>query len=141
MADNKTPKISIGITSMTVIMCVLCLTVFSVLTLSTALSEREFSQTRASAARDYYDAESEAADLVNRLYAAWEKGEDLSSFSARNGIAMEGDSFSFQKQIDDGQALSVVVRFTDDIEIITWQVVSTADWTPDESLQVWDGLF
>lgn len=141
MADNKTPKISIGITSMTVIMCVLCLTVFSVLTLSTALSERDFSKTRAAATREYYDAESDASTLINKMYTTWKNGGDLKTFSAHNEIEVEGDNYCFQKKIDDGQALHVVVRFKDDMEIINWQVVSTGEWTPDDSLEVWDGTF
>ena len=46
----------------------------------------------------------------------------------------------FQKTIDDGQVLDVVLRLENGLHIEVWQVVSTADWTPDESLSVWDGL-
>ena len=42
MTERKPPKVSIGIVSMTVVFTVLCLTVFSVLALSTAISERNF---------------------------------------------------------------------------------------------------
>ena len=141
MAENKTPKISIGITSMTVILCVLCLTVFSVLTLSTALSERDFAEKRAVVTKEYYAAETEAVKLVNETKTALAKGEDMQAFAEQNGIVAEGNVFRFQKTIDDGQELDVVLRLTDRVEIEVWKVVSTADWTPDESLNVWDGLF
>lgn len=141
MDKQKTPKISIGITSMTVILCVLCLTVFSILTLSTALSEREFAVKRAEGTKNYYAAETEAAKLVNLLQTKWENGEDLHLFAEQNGIIIEDDIFRFQKTIDDGQDLTVSLRLDQGFEIEVWQVVSTADWTPDNSLPVWDGLF
>ena len=141
MAEKKTPKISIGITSMTVILCVLCLTVFSVLTLSTALSERDFAEKRATVTKEYYAAETEAIKLVNETKTALAKGEDMQAFAEQNGIVAEENVFRFQKTIDDGQELDVVLRLTDRVDIEVWKVVSTADWTPDESLNVWDGLF
>jgi len=141
MTENKTPKITIGITSLTVILCVLCLTVFSVLTLSTALSERDFAEKRATAAEEYYAAEAEAAKLVNEMKTAFAKGDDLYVFAENNGILAEGNIFRFCKTIDEGQDLNVVLRLTDQITIEEWKVVSTADWTPDDSLSVWDGSF
>ena len=139
MAEKKIPKISIGITSMTVILCVLCLTVFSVLTLSTALSEQKFSEKRAIATQNYYAAEAEAAAMVNELQETWESGADIYVFAKKQGIAVEGNIFRFHKSIDAGQELQAELHLSDGFEIKKWQVVSTADWTPDESLHVWDG--
>lgn len=140
MSENKIPKISIGVTSLTVILCVLCLTVFSVLTLSTALSEREFADKRAVSQQEYYAAETEAAKLVNEMKAAFANGEDMQIFAARNGIVAEGNIFRFRKTIDEGQELDVVLRLTDRIDIEVWKVVSTVEWTPNDSITVWDGL-
>ena len=141
MSEKRMPKISIGITSLTVILCVLCLTVFAVLTLTTAIFERELAEKRAEATRDYYAAESEAAKLVNELQFAWENGADLQEIAEKNGIVIENDIFRFQKTIDEGQELNVVLRLKNGFEIEAWQVVSVVDWTPDESIHVWDGLF
>ena len=141
MSEKRMPKISIGITSLTVILCVLCLTVFAVLTLTTAISERELAENRAEATSDYYAAESEAAKLVNELQFAWENGADLQEIAKKNGIVIENDIFRFQKTIDEGQELNVVLRLKNGFEIEAWQVVSVVDWAPDESIQVWDGLF
>lgn len=139
MAEKKLPKISIGIVSMTVILCVLCLTVFSALTLSTALSEQKLSEKRAEAVKEYYQAEVVVADLVNRLMTS----ADAVAFAEENHIKMktEGETqiFYFGCPIDDGQELSVELLLDETWEIVRWQVVSIADWTPDESLNVWDG--
>ena len=139
MNDKKTPKISIGITSMTVILCVLCLTIFSVLSLSTALTERKLAEKRAVSAQNYYHAEAEAAEIVNQLQKIWDNGEDIFTYANKNGVVVKNEFFFFQKAIDDGQELSVVLKYKNGFDIHEWKVVSTADWTPDESLHVWDG--
>ena len=139
MAEKKTPKISIGITSMTVILCVLCLTVFSVLSLSTALSEQKLAEKRAVAAQNYYAAEKEAASVVNKLQTAWKNGEDFGIIVNENKIITEENSFCFHKPIDDSQMLEVTLELQDGFEITGWKVVATGEWTPDESLDVWDG--
>ena len=68
-----------------------------------------------------------------------ESGEDVFSFANENGIVVKDGLFFFQKPIDDGQELSVVLQYKNGFDILEWKVVSTADWTPDESLHVWDG--
>ena len=139
MAEKKTPKISIGITSITVILCVLCLTVFSVLSLSTALSEQKLAEKRAAASQNYYAAETEAAHVVNKLQSAWKKGEDFGIIIEENEITVEGNTFCFDKPIDDVQVLQVTLELQDGFEIRGWKVVATGEWTPDESLDVWNG--
>lgn len=139
MSEKKIPKINIGIISMTVILCILCLTVFSVLALLTALSEQKFSEKRAIATQNYYAAETEATALVNRLQEARKSEEDIYVFAEKSGITADGETFRFHKSIDTGQELQVELYLSDGFEIKKWQVVSTADWTPDENLHVWDG--
>ena len=133
MAEKKMPKISIGITSMTVILCVLCLTVFSVLTLSTAVSERNFSVKRAEATKAYYKAETAAAKLANGLIEA----DNAVDFAKENHIQVITEEteliFQYGWPIDEGQELSVELTQSEDWKITKWQIVSTADWTPDES--------
>ena len=63
MVDKQMPKISVGIISITTILCVLCFTVLSVLSFSTAISERRFSEKRAVAVQNYYSAETKAAEI------------------------------------------------------------------------------
>ena len=139
MDNKKTPKISIGITSMTVILCVLCLTVFSVLSLSTALTEQKLAEKRAVSVQNYYLAETDVTKIVNDLQMKFENGEDVFAYANKNGIVVKGDLFFFHKAIDDGQDLSVVLQYKNGFDILEWKIVSTADWTPDESLHVWDG--
>lgn len=139
MDDKRMPKISIGITSMTVILCILCLTILSVLSLSTAISERSISQKRAIAVQNYYAAEARAAAIVNTLQQRAKSEEDVEGYIAKNNIIKEEKYYSFQIPVDDEQSLSVAVDIDDGCSIACWQMISTAEWTPDESLPVWDG--
>lgn len=139
MDEKNLPKISVGIVSMTVILCVLCLTVFSVLTLSTALSEKKLAEKRADAVKEYYRAEVLAAELANGLISS----EDTLAFAEEKHIDVrieEGNRiFYFGIPIDEGQKISVELVKNETWEVICWQIVSTVDWTADESLHVWDG--
>lgn len=142
MDDKRMPKISIGITSMTVILCILCLTILSVLSLSTAISERSISQKRAIAVQNYYAAEARATSIVNTLQQKTKSEEDVDGYIAKNNIIniiKEEKYYSFQVPVDDEQSLSVAVDIDDGCSIACWQMISTAEWTPDESLPVWDG--
>lgn len=145
MTERKPPKVSIGIVSMTVVFTVLCLTVFSVLALSTAISERNFSEKRAAAQKSYYTAETECAKLANTIGRLWETEDEaaLLSFLEENDIQYETNgaalSCSYQRSIDSGQALAVTLRLDDTLHILQWQVVSSQDWVPDQTIPVWDG--
>ena len=139
MTEKKLPKINIGIVSMTVTLCILCLTVFCVLTLSTALSEKNFSEKRAEAAKAYYKAETYATELTNRLMLS----SDAVAFAEENKIQVRTEAekqiFYFSYPIDEGQELSVELLYDETWEISRWQIISTADWTPDQNLPVWNG--
>ena len=146
MDDIRMPKISVGITSMVVILTVLCLTVFAVLTLSTALSERDFSEKRASAAKAYYAAEVECADIANSFGSLWEEGAGkavIASFAQEKGAVLteKNDEFwiTYDRQIDEGQHLTVELRMGNSFEVLCWQVISNAEWNPDTTMNVWDG--
>lgn len=137
----RTPKISIGITSLAVILCVLCLTVFSVLSLSTALSERSFSEKRAEATKEYYAAETMAAKLANGLMET--PAAELKVYAKNNHIEWteEGDTltFTYSWPIDEGQEIFVELSYDGSWEITRWQVQTTAEWTPEDTLTLWDG--
>lgn len=138
MSDKRIPKISIGITSMTMILCMLCLTILSVLSLSTALSERNFAQKRAIATTNYYDAEAKATTIVNTLQQM-KKEEDRKIFAEKNGIMENEDQYRFQVPVDEKQFLSVAVEIDHGCNVICWQVQPADQWDPDESLPVWNG--
>lgn len=146
MDEKKAPKVSIGIVSLTVIFSVLCLAILSVLTFSTALTEKNFSDKRAVAQIAYYAAETECAEITNQIGELWQEKEKeaVQSFLENHEIVYwyeeERLMLFFQQKIDENQSLSVLLRLEDTgMKVERWQVVSTQDWVPDQGISVWNG--
>lgn len=121
----------VGGSSLLVIFAVLCLTVLAMLSLSTARSSAELSRASADAAAAYYEADARAEEILARLRG----GE------TPEGVTSGGDgTYEYEVPISQTQALSVCVRAAEDgWTVLRWKAVSTAQWTPDESIEVWDG--
>lgn len=121
----------VGGSSLLVIFAVLCLTVLAMLSLSTARSSAELSRASADAAAAYYEADARAEEILARLRG----GE------TPEGVTSGGDgTYQYEVPISQTQALSVCVRAAEDgWTVLRWKAVSTAQWTPDESIEVWDG--
>lgn len=122
---------AVGGSSLLVIFAVLCLTVFALLTLSTVQADRRLADAAAQAVTDYYAADVRAEEILARLRA----GE------TPEGVEQAADgTYCYTCPISDTQALSVQVRLEDGTwQVLRWQTVSTAEWQPDASLDVWDG--
>ncbi|MEA4815621.1 MAG: hypothetical protein VB120_02035 [Lachnospiraceae bacterium] len=144
IALKKPPKMNIGLSSLVVIFAVLCLTVFSVLSLSSAIVEKNLAEKSAASVKEYYEADFKAAEYVDKLkeiYSFTGEFED-SSLGLEFEIeeALDGKYVSYAVPINESQAISVVLKFSvDKMNIEEWKVVQTGDWTPDDSLNVWDG--
>lgn len=123
---KKDDGVTIGIpgaASLMVIFAVLCMAVFSVLALSTALADARLSDSSAEAVRSYYEADAAAEERLAQLRREGTEG-------------MEEYAVPFS----DTRQLQVEVRLDgSDYEILKWQSVYSADWNADESLNVWDG--
>ena len=131
MADRErfSPPV-VGGTSLLVIFAVLALTVFALLSLSTALANDRLSSAAAQAVYDYYQADCQAEAILAQLRQGRQPP----------GVARQGDVFAYSCPISDTQTLLVEVRLDGDTyTILRWQAVSTAPWQPDDSLNLWDG--
>lgn len=124
-----------GAVSLVMIFCVMCLAVFSVLTLATADRESKLSEMTARSAAEYYQADYNATAVV----AALQNGSPLPA-DLDIDIARDGDTVSFLLPVNDSQGLDVAVALRgSECEILRWQTVYTGDWAPDEFLELWDG--
>ena len=119
-----------GVSSLLIIFSVLCLTVFAILSVSTASAGSRLSEKAAQSVTDYYAADSRAEKTI----AALRSGE------IPEGVSADGDIYSFTCPASDTLELQVKVRISgSDYEVLQWQMVSTAGWQNDESLNLWDG--
>ena len=129
------PPAAVGGSSLLVIFAVLCLTVFALLTLSTAAADGRLSQEAAEAVEAYYRADSQAEVLWARLRAG-ERPAEVTETAEDAGSTL----YEYTVPISQGQELRVSLRLEDGIWTVEqWQAVSTMDWQADEDLTVWDG--
>ena len=131
MADRErfSPPV-VGGTSLLVIFAVLALTVFALLSLSTALANDRLSSAAAQAVYDYYQADCQAEAILAQLRQGRQPP----------GVARQGDVCAYSCPISDTQTLLVEVRLDGDAyTVLRWQAVSTVPWQPDGSLNLWDG--
>lgn len=129
------PPAAVGGSSLLVIFAVLCLTVFALLTLSTAAADGRLSQDAADAVEAYYQADSQAEALWARLRAG-EQPAEVTETAEDAGSTL----YKYTVPISQGQELRVSLRLEDGIWTVEqWQAVSTVDWQADEDLTVWDG--
>ncbi|MBD5170251.1 MAG: hypothetical protein HDT20_09095 [Oscillibacter sp.] len=119
-----------GAVSLVMIFCVLCLAVFSVLTIATADREAKLAEMTARNAADYYKADRWAVEIV----AALRSGDALPMDVE---IVRTGNTAAFSLPVGENQALEVVLG--ENGEILRWQTEYTGSWETDDSWAVWDG--
>ncbi|KXL53235.1 hypothetical protein CLNEO_12060 [Anaerotignum neopropionicum] len=146
MNEKRNPKISIGIVSLVVILTVLCLTIFSVMTLTTALNEKQLAEKAAIALENYYNAEAHCSKIANEIGEIWKEAgnkDDLQAYAKANKVDCHLEKnklyFRYQCSVDERQTLFVTISVGDTFEIEQWCVQATSEWVPDESIIVWDG--
>ena len=124
-----------GAVSLVMIFCVLCLAVFSVLTLATADRESKLSEMTARSAEEYYRADYNATVIAAALRSGSPIPADLDV-----EISWDGDTASFRLPVSDSLGLDVALSVHGGIcEILRWQTVYTGSWEPDEFLDLWNG--
>lgn len=116
--------------SLLVVFTVLCLTVFALLSLTTAQADRRLADASTQATADYYRADYEAQTILARL-----RNGELPA-----GVTKENNTYTYACAISPVQELKVSVHIQGtEYTILCWQAVSTAEWDNDETIEVWDG--
>ena len=117
-----------GGSSLLVIFAVLCLTVFALLTLSTVKADLRLADAAVQSVVDYYRADCEAEEILSQLRAG----------KLPEGVAKEGTVYTYTCTVSDTQALSVIIEMEGNLySIKQWKLVSTAEWNPEEYIEVW----
>ena len=121
---------AVGVSALMVIFAVLCMTVFALLSLSTAQAEKRLSDAAVQSVTDYYAADLEAEKVFARLRL----GEVV------EGVRMDGCCYRYECSISENQTLEVELKKTAHTwRILRWQVVAGSA-PVSETLPVWDGM-
>lgn len=130
--DKKESRLfpPVGVSSLLVIFAVLCLTVFALLSLSTARADARLQQQTAAAVTGWYEADCAAEEILARL----RNGEVPEGVTEHDGV------YTYGCPISATQTLAVAVQVEgSDYVILRWQAVSTVDWQAGDQLPVWQG--
>jgi len=126
-AESGTPVFGAGL--LLTAFGVLCLTVFTLLSLTTAQAETRMAEASHQAVFEYYAADLQAEEMFARLRA----GENPSQARLENGI------YSYRCPISENQYLAVELEHREDGWVVhRWQAVAEQQ-TGDDTLQVWNG--
>lgn len=115
------PPINMGTSFLLVIFIILCMVVFAVLSLSSALKD--------------YEASKQNAARISAYYQACNKAEEI-----RANIAAENHTeatMEYSVPIDENQVLHVILEHTEQTwKIKSWKSESTAQWESTQTLPV-----
>ena len=121
---------AVGGSCLLVIFAVLCLTVFALLSLSTVQANGHMADASVAAVSAYYQADCQAEAVLARLRSG----------QVPEGVAADGDTYTYTCPISDTQSLEVRVRLEGDSwTVLRWQAVSTVEWEAEDSLDLWSG--
>lgn len=138
--------VSVGLTTLVVMFAVMCLTIFAVLALSTAKQEERLAEKYAAAEAAYMAADARCASIANGFGALWKEGNEssaLQEYAEKTGATVSEDNGDmlvyYECGIDKENVLCVTLRLGSNFLIEQWQQVPVDDWTPDMSIEVWQG--
>lgn len=129
MKDNSSVSL-VGGTSLLLIFSVLCLTVFAVLSLSTAKAGDQLSLSSERSVKEYYAADAEAEEILAML----RRGDYV------EGVEEEDSVYSYSCPVNERTMLFVQVRIDGtEYEILRWQT-GIEESMIEENWTVWDGV-
>ena len=150
------PPINIGTSLLLITFIILCMIIFSVLSLSSALKDVQYSQKNAARTAAYYKANNQAEQQLASIDAILHTSDTfeacLLQLEANDSLTLYTDSTMAQANltyfvaIDENEALQVTLTlYSNEIEdsdatieysITAWNTISTVDWNGNQSLPV-----
>ena len=140
-------RITIGISSIILIFMILCLAVFSLLSLSDAKSALTFAEKRADTVQMYYEADARAQTLLRDYRMLYTEKKTASEILAvLSDPSHEGETWTLtddstvilELPMRSGQTLHVEFE-EDGVKILSYFVYNDTDYIIDSDLPVWSG--
>jgi len=134
----------VGSASIVLIFAVLCLTIFTVVSLLSALTEESLIDAEVHLVEAFYEADTLAELILAEVLSAEIVPE------AVRGVEIYADwdwdlmaeVISFTAPVSDTKELYVIVAIGFDYyEILSWRMYNIGEWEADDRLNVWTGSF
>lgn len=145
-------RANIGTSSLILIFIILCLTIFGLLSLSSAGSDWKLAEKNAEAVRGYYEADSRAVEFtamveenLSQCLQASSDEEYLELVKEKLGDFYKEESHTLQADVEMpyGQMLHVelepCLQEAAGYRILAWNVYHSVDYEIDQSRPVWTG--
>ena len=132
--------IGVGSASIVLVFAVLCLTVFSLITLIVAKNNKSLADTEAKLVTNYYEADALAEKILAEIVEAGDIPDSVRGVEIEKhwDMALEMDVASYICPLSDEKELYVKLAFDwDRIEVVNWQMLDIGEWEFDDSLGVW----
>ena len=132
----------VGSSSIMLIFAVLCLTVFSLISLSVAGNDKALVDTEARLVTEYYKADEFAERIVSEILGAVAVPGEVSGviIDTQWDWDLAAEVSTFICPISDVKELIVKVAVCDDTyEVLTWKMINTDEWAVDDTIYVWTG--
>jgi hypothetical protein len=126
--------IGIGSASIVLVFAVLCLTIFAIISFSSAIADRSLAEVEARLVERYYEADTLAELILAELLQVdgYDFPEQIRGVEITQGWDWDlgADTLSFSCKISENIELYVLlaVNWDDTIDILTWRMRSTGDW-------------
>ncbi len=145
-------RVNIGTSSLILIFIILCLTVFGLLSLSSAGSDWKLARKNAESIRGYYEADSHAVEFVAMVEEALAHSSQTAGDEEYRRLVKEELGSFYQEEtgivrtdikMPYGQMLRIELELDREEEagyrILAWNVYHSMDYEIDQSIPVWTG--
>ena len=134
--------IGIGSASVVLVFAVLCLTVFAVISYTSAAGGKALSDVEASLVKSYYEADTIAECILAELLTADTIPDSVRGVEVTAKIDPElaAETVEFSCAVSDGKELNVrIALYENSYDILNWRMRNTGTWQIDDDLPVWTG--
>ncbi len=130
MKRRATALPAVGVSSLLTIFAVLCLVTFTLLSISTAQTQKSLSQAAADSVLAYYEADAQAEAILT----------DLRRGQLPPDVTQQGDLYTYACPISHSQRLEVAVRVSGgQYTVLQWQAVPIPQTERPDDLGLWPG--
>lgn len=128
-----------GIISLVVCFAALCLAILSLLTFTSAKTEYNLASASYENTQSILDADYLCKGKIAEAYTLFENGENINQIALELECDLIDNILVFTQAIDENRAIVAEVTFADTPSLTSYRTLYIGDWTPDNSLGVWEG--
>lgn len=129
-----------GSALLVLIFSILCLTVSTLMTLSSANSDKAMTKKLGESVLSYYSTDGKAVETAVAFRNSILNGDIPTKIGGITITSEENGVFTYSCPIDDARTICVSLKEKNGtLLILSWLETHTNAWAPDEALQVWTG--